>query len=487
MTFDIRLPAIPLFRKILDTAQVIAIALAPLALGAVPGAAAPSGNSTSVIMHAGDDVAAIVAAAPAGSVFVLAPGLYRGVSIRPKDGDRFIGLQHGAVLTGARTVGGFAAEGGAWSAPFAGEPGAADLFIDNVPLRPAASAAAVTAGTYFIDGDGRRILVGSNPSGRSVEVGSTRDAFAGPAVDVRIGGLIIEKYAAPTQGGAIGGEDRPRRWTIEDCEIRFNHGAGIAMGDFSRAVHNVLHHNGQAGIAGTGRYLTIERNDIAENGIGGADAGAGAGGATVTQALHAVLRDNYVHGNHGPGLQTAGDEATLYEGNRVEDNDGAGIRHEMSQGATIRDNSLSGNGKASPPGGWGAQLLILNSASVDAYGNRVTVPDGGNGIVIIEQRREAGSREPLPARDNFVHDNEITLDGTRGRLAGLLTDDTGSRAAAADNHFDRDRYYAPAADGRYWSWPGAGDALTLDALRSATGEERDGTIDYAPAGSRSKE
>lgn len=99
-----------------------ALALLAATLGPAGVAPAADGGSASVIVHPGDDVAAIVAAAPAGSVFVFTPGLYRGLSITPRDGDRFIGLQHGAILDGARVVSGFTPDGAVWRAAFAGHP-----------------------------------------------------------------------------------------------------------------------------------------------------------------------------------------------------------------------------------------------------------------------------------------------------------------------------------------------------------------------------
>lgn len=474
-------------RRLVPRGPLLLLAALGAAAGPGPGRAADGPPST--ILHPGDDIAGIVAAAPEGSVFVFAPGLYRGVSITPKTGDRFIGLQHGAILTGARVIAGFAADGARWSAPFAGAPvgptakcqpdRACDrpeaLFIDGVAQRRVTSADAVAPGAFFADEAAGRLIVGSDPRGKSVEVSAAPYAFAGAAAYVHIGGLVIEKYATPANEGAIGGSDGVKHWTVEDCEIRFNHGAGIALGDFSRAIHDVIHDNGQLGIVGGGQYLAIERTEIAANNTAGFDPGRAAGGARLAGALHAVLRENYVHDNHGPGLAADG-SATLYEGNRVEGNDGAGILDDMSVGATVRENVLSGNGKVAAGRLPGAQLLIVDSAGVDAYANRVTVPDGGDGVLVVES---AGATRS--ARDDFIHDNDITMDGSAGLAAGVLTDRAGGKAMDLGDHLDRNRYHAPAVDGRYWRWPGTSAALTLDEFRATAHEEHDGTIDYVPA------
>lgn len=476
------------------------------ALDVAAGTARPvraADGPASTILHPGDDVGAIVAAAPEGGVFVFAPGLYRGVSVTPKTGDRFIGLQHGAILSGARVLSGFTADGARWSAPFAEGPPepaarcqpdrACDrpeaLFIDGVAQRRVTRAAAVAPGTFFVDETAGRLIVGSDPQGKSVEVSAVAYAFAGTAAYVRIGGLVVEKYAAPADAGAIGGGGGGKHWTIEDCEIRFNDGAGIRLGDFSRAIHNVIHDNGRVGITGGGAYVAVERNEIAANNQAGFD-DEGAGG-TDLDGLHAVLRDNYVHDNHGPGLRSVGN-AVMYDNNRVEANDGAGVVVDLSLFATVHDNVLSGNGKRPPGGVPGAQLLILDASGVDAYGNRVAVPAGGVGIAIEERPdREVSfvlSRPGKPvdfesggmlARGNFVHDNDVTLTSVDGTAVEVITDRPGEASRLGD-HLDRDRYHAPAPDGHYWRWLDREKALTLDELRARTGNEHDGTIDYVP-------
>src|SRR5690349_16844742 len=55
-----------------------------------------------VIVAPGDGVQAAIRAAPAGSTFCFAPGLYRTGDLRPKGGDVFVGGGQ-AILTGGGT------------------------------------------------------------------------------------------------------------------------------------------------------------------------------------------------------------------------------------------------------------------------------------------------------------------------------------------------------------------------------------------------
>jgi hypothetical protein len=64
-----------------------------------------------IILNPGDDVSSIVNAAPAGATFYFESGVYRGVSLQPKDGQTFIGAQ-GATLNGSDVLTGWRPDAG---------------------------------------------------------------------------------------------------------------------------------------------------------------------------------------------------------------------------------------------------------------------------------------------------------------------------------------------------------------------------------------
>ena len=71
---------------------------------------APAG---AIILHVGDNIAAIVNATPIGSTFYFEPGVYRGVSLAPKDGQTFIGAE-GAILNGSEVLTNWTQQGNLW-------------------------------------------------------------------------------------------------------------------------------------------------------------------------------------------------------------------------------------------------------------------------------------------------------------------------------------------------------------------------------------
>ena len=82
-----------------------------LAVSTVALSTAPAG---AIILHAGDNVSAIVNAAPVGATFFFEPGIYRGVSITPKTGQTFIGAE-GAILNGSAVLTNSPSNGNFWS------------------------------------------------------------------------------------------------------------------------------------------------------------------------------------------------------------------------------------------------------------------------------------------------------------------------------------------------------------------------------------
>jgi hypothetical protein len=406
------------------------------------------------LIFPGQDIQAAVNAMPAGTAFLLRAGVYRMQSVRPKPGNTFTG-EAGAVMSGARVVTGFTASGSVWIAigqdagrtihgdcepgyPRCGYP--EDLFIDDQPQRHVDSVAAVVAGTWHFDRPAGRVYIGSDPTGRRVELSVTPAAFLPVADGVRIAGLIIEKYAVPAQDGAVSSLG-VSNWTITRNEIRLNHGLGVRAGANARIIENRIHHNGQLGIGGGGSGVLVEGNEIAFNNTAHFDPEWEAGGAKFTFNTGLVVRGNRVHHNGGVGLWTDIDNVgTLYEGNTSEDNTRNGILHEISYSAVIRNNIVRRNGGAFSEWIWGAGILVSSSRDVEVAGN--VVEGNGDGIGGVQQARGAGNQGAYALSNLWVHDNTVTV---AGGWTGVVQD-VGDRSVflSRNNRFERNQYQLPA-------------------------------------------
>jgi parallel beta-helix repeat protein len=418
-----------------------------------------------------DQLSALISKRPEGATFCILRGKHRvRMTLVPKRGQRFIG-RRGAVISGSKLVKNWNSEGGRWkavgqtqqSAPTSSDlqvcsPSAYDgckyneqVFFDKRSLRQVTSLSELSSGEFYFDYDADAIFIADNPNGHRIEASVVGIAFSSLNANVTIKNLIIERFGNPAQTGAI---SSGIGWLISRNEVRQNHGAGIHSDTRSRVIGNHIHHNGQLGIHGLGNNSLIARNEIAFNNVDGFSTGFEAGGAKWIKTRDLVVRNNRVHHNIGPGLWTDIDNiGTLYEGNRVVRNTIAGIVHEISYRAVVRNNVIIGNGHRHPVADkslWGAGIQVDQSSSVEIFGNRLR--RNANGITATQMPGGSGAFGPHEVKDLFVHDNVVRQAGG-GYAAGLYVGevtDSGVFYSDHQNRYVRNHYYLGQAKPFYW-------------------------------------
>ncbi len=473
-----------------------------LGLVAQPVAAAPelrgAGKTPcphdAIAIEPGASIQAAVERAGNGAAFCLKTGIHRMQVVRPRQGQSFHG-EDGTVLNGARLVTTFAREGPYWVASGPEAPSRRSghctkeaiysnmpegLFIDDRSLVQVQTKEEVEAGRVYFDRMGGRLYFRDPPTGHKVEVTAATLAFESRAPNVRIRNVTIEKYASAAQKGAIQAQDAVG-WIIENCDLRLNSGAGIAAGAGSRIRGCNIHHNGQIGIAGAGRDIMIEDNWIWANNTRRFSSGWEAGGVKLAEGDGVVFRGNHVHDNTGPGLWCdINCRDVLYENNLVELNHGAGIFHEISYGAIIRNNIVRHNGLADKEWFWGDDILIAASQDVAVYGNMLTVSPGKCGIMLIDQGRPMKGARKYKTRNNRVHDNEMTFEGAvcaGGASDTAPGDENFAIITEGNNTFDRNVYRVPRAAGpQRFAWGHA--VFEWDELREQGVEPNGRLIRY---------
>ncbi|MGY3446386.1 hypothetical protein ACVW17_006387 [Bradyrhizobium sp. USDA 4473] len=403
-----------------------------------------------------EPIQAAVDRAQEGAAFCLKNGIHRSQAVRPRKDQRFYG-EGRTILNGSRVLTDFSREGAYWvaegqnqqgrrvgscvkSAPACNLPEA--VFVDDVPLTQVLTKSEVTADRFYFDHSAGKIFLANDPAGHKVEVTVAAFAFGSTAPGVLIKNLIIEKYASVGQKGAVQAQDA-NGWVVENCELRLNSAAGIAVGSGTRIRDCDVHHNGQIGITGVGHDVVIERNHVFENNTRAFNPNWEAGGVKLAVSSNVVMRDNLVYNNRGPGLWCDIEcRDVLYEGNIAEGNSEAGIFHEISFAAVIRNNKLRHNGLGKG-GFWGNNLLIAASQNVDVYGNELIVSAGKCGVILVDQGRRTKSGELYKTRDNHIHDNDMTFEGA---VCAGAASDVGADSANADvietgnNRFDHNVY-----------------------------------------------
>jgi parallel beta-helix repeat protein len=364
-----------------DTARVVVSGSAAPSF-AIAGSPCGAGGPT-VAIRVGDSWQSKVNASPAGTVFCIAAGTHHRQTVVPKSGQKFWGA-------GTRQT--------------------------------------------IMDGDS-----------------ATTYAFRAPTTpfpsNVEIHNLVIRRYTPALQAAAImmggaGKSNATRGWVIADNEITANGGGGIRIGSKGQVLRNFVHHNWQIGISGVGDSTLVEGNEISWNNYRkGVSWAWEAGGTKFVKTRGLIVRNNNVHDNWGPGLWTDIDNIeTLMEGNTVTNNADAGIFHEISYSAVIRNNIVKGNGFVRTGWLWGGGIVIAASGGtgVEVSGN---VLDGNfNGIALIQQNRGSGAFGTHLVQNVWVHDNTVTM-RARGQTGAVQDISSNAIFTSRNNRFTGNRYY----------------------------------------------
>jgi len=274
--------------------------------------------------------------------------------------------------------------------------------------------------------------------------GTVTSAFTGSADGVTIENLEIKNYDCPPQVGAI--HLTGNELLVKDCEVHHNRGVGVKLRFSNRSVivNNRIHHNHQLGISYEGDDGLVQDNTIGfNNWLQENSWGFEAGGTKFWNTINLTVRGNHAHDNHGPGLWTDHDNiGTLYEGNLVEDNHACGIFHEISYGATIRNNIIRRNGITNAGQGWlwAAGIVLASVQDVEVYEN--DLEGNYNGISLSQQDRGSGVNGEYVARNNTVYNNTVN-----GGKSGAVRD-TPSDIFDADNRWYGNTYN----DGHGFAW-----------------------------------
>lgn len=447
---------------------LLAVALQLVATATAQGVSNAPCPRNAFAVEPGASIQAAVDRADRGATFCLKNGIHRMQAIRPKPGQSFQG-EGQTVLNGSRLLTTFSLEEGYWVASGQVQVGRKHgectktvpacnlpegLFIDDQPLVQVLTRESVEPGRFYFDHARSRIYFADDPTGRKVEATVAAFAFESRASNVVIRNVIIEKYASVAEKGAIQAQEAVE-WIVENCDVRLNSGAGIAVGTGSRVRGSNIHHNGQIGITGAGRDVLIEGNQVWANNIRGFSSSWEAGGVKIALGDGVVFRGNHIHDNFGPGLWCdINCRNVVYENNIVERNHGAGIFHEISFNAVIRNNIVRHNGIAN--NGWfgGSGILVAASQDVEVYGNTLAVSPGRCGVMLIDQGRDDQARTrsgPIyKTRNNSVRDNEMTFEGAA--CAGGASDvepghENFSIIMDGDNLFDGNVYRVPQTGG----------------------------------------
>lgn len=263
------------------------------------------------------------------------PTYTRGAPDNRKEGWRFVSPDH----------------------PLAADP--SQVWFDDRPLRQVGARDDVGPGTFAVDG--RDLLVGDNPQGHDVRIGTLTHALVVNAPGARIEGIGIRRYvpSVPDFGAVVlgGRGDRLKSVTVVDSST-----TGVSVQEENVTLENVtVQRSGMLGVQAHRAFgLRILGGRFSHNNTLGFNMAPNAGGIKITETAPLQIRDVIIDRNLGVGLwldESVGD-ATLYrlsaQGNSLH-----GVLVELSSRVKLVACRLAGND--------GNGLRVQNSDQVDVW------------------------------------------------------------------------------------------------------------------------
>lgn len=367
----------------------------------------------------GGDLAAQVSAAPAGTTFCIASGVYRTGEVAPKKGDRFIGAP-GAVLDGGRQFG----------RAFANYGHVDDVVIQGLDIRNYSL-------TYGGEDQVIGAWLGSNWQILDNRVHDNASSGIGLGNGTLIRGNLVDHNGC---GGIMGGGTND---TIENNEIAFNNIGGFDSVGWScgggKAVYSV-------GL----RFIDNYSHD-----------NKGRGYWLDGDNTNALISGNRFENNPVGGL--------LLE---INDPRHGGANHNVvGTGITVQGNVFKGNGMDYPNRVmYGPAIEVSATNHVEIVGNLIAASNA-HAVTFTQTSRTDFSGEDLTVHDIDVHDNDIGLRtsggnafsdiGRVGFYSGTANPPTPTNMSFANN-----RYYFDDSSAPHFSLPRTSGQTT--AYRFAT-------------------
>jgi len=371
--------------------------------------------------------------------------------------------------------------------PYAGN--LEQAFIDNEVMTQLGSRESVRGRErhFFYDATAKRVYIGTNPSGRRIEISVRPRASLLVAAGTVIRGLHFTRFSPAHKDGKATLVANADNITLEDVTVTNSAASGIMVRGNNVTLNRVsARFNGALGIQATRsdglriEFSRIDRNNIESFDF--EDCGGGRNcvlaGTKVTYSRDIVVRYNSFSGNRSTGFWCDLDCVdAVIAGNHVANNAKHGIYYEVSRNGWIVSNVITGHRNSRVAG-----IKISGSANVTVHRN--TLFDNYNQIIFSSDPRNSW---PTPGSDIDNVDIRANVFAESVRQTGA-TDQfvlqpinfTGTPLSQRLRYFYRNAYLLVSAqqgNSRYrFRWEGGNYVLPRDfsvatAYRYASGAQ----------------
>lgn len=272
-------------------------------------------------------------------------------------------------------------------------------------------------------------------------------------LNLLIQGFVVQNFKMVDGLFPIGALKVRAGGTIKDNETRFND-VGIEVDAGNTIYGNYIHDNRIYGLnGGPGDNIFMMFNELSGNNTSHQDPNNDAGGSKIvgtsdTTSHNIQWLNTYVHDNYGQGIWSDGNVMNaVYDGNRIESNAGAGIFHEISWAADIRNNTFNNNdwlerGIDNQSCWNGAQISLNNSQNVTIHDNTIQAV-GTNGICMANSTRNETRGFPQALANVSVYNNVIKV--RKISYTGFIGDSVPKKVTFTGN-----TYYVDDLTAAYW-------------------------------------
>jgi hypothetical protein len=363
------------------------------------------------------------------------------------------------------------------------------VFVDGVAQRQVGPGSFPGPGQFKVGRSGR-VVLGSNPTGKTIEVTVRRHWIVGAssADGVTVQGFTMKHASNEWRSGAIQSREPTTRkadgtyawgrfkpdgddWNIEDNTLSDAHGAVLSVrSDDADILNNEIFRGGQLGIHNPRDNSRLSGNYIHHNNTerfcieAGNCAGYSTDGdSTVSATLvesggvkiagwqgFVSVSSNEISHNRGNGLWfDVGTHDVVASDNHVHHNAKRGIFFEISDGAKIFSNIIYENGSAKTNHANGAGIQVGNSSNVEVYNN--TLAWNADGIAVVGGDREGTGYDVV--HDVHIYDNSILGSNSASKmenhvaLAWFQSRSTTLFDPANNNRGANNKYWYSSAEG----------------------------------------
>ncbi|MDN6555222.1 MAG: right-handed parallel beta-helix repeat-containing protein [Acidipropionibacterium acidipropionici] len=447
-------------------------------------------------------ISAATKAAGAGGTVVVRGGVYHEqVLVYPHDGLTVEAYPGEAVwLDGSESVSGWVKSGSVWvkngwttffdasptytkgapdgteenwqwinpAYPMASHPD--QVWVGGKALAQVASRDAVTAGSFYVDESANQLVMGADPSGRTVEASTLAEAMSVRSANSLIRGIGVRRYATSVPMMGTVSTFFPGV-TFDNMTIIDNAATGLFAGAAGVTVKNVtVRNNGLLGLdANEADNLTINSVRSEANNSQRFNNSPVSGAMKITTSSGVTVQNSSFAGNFGQGPWFDGScRNVTFSHNDILGNSGNGLTVELAEHVIAADNVISSNGMDG--------LAVMDSGNVSLWNNTVVGNDGGIGIT-QDSRRGSDPSFPWVSRNVSIANNIVSQ--SRGeyilRVADWSREFTGAQMVSSSegNLFHRASATSPAYVAVWSSQTGAATKGYPDwqTYRTATGRD----------------